>query len=415
MGENTLAIIGATIMAGLAVSAFRILTGRFIPGYRNAVWWVFLVVLWGSGGVALVTRFTRGLGAMTHLSDTFPWGIWVAFDVLCGVALAAGGFLVAGAVYIFRLKKFHAVLRPSILTAYLGYLLVVGGLLVDLGRPYNIWHPLVYWQHHSVMFEVGWCVALYTTVLTIEFLPILLERMRWEKPLALVRSVTIPVVMAGIILSTLHQSSLGALFLIVPNKLLPLWYSPLLPLFFLLSAVAGGMAMVIIESALSARAFKKSLEMSVIQVLASGMAIVLSFYLILRLADVTFWNGWVAVFQHPMQGFTFLVEMLLFCTSVFLVLGIRGNDVSRKAIGGAVFTVLGIILNRLNVAWFGMIPAAGVWYVPSWQEVAITINLLSYGIVVFALAARYLPLYEPHNAGTLQSGEPAVSGSGVAT
>ncbi len=255
----------------MGVAACWLLAGRKIPQQVSIrlVWWVVLPILWACGGIAFVTRFTGGLGAMTNLSDTFPWGIWIAFDMLCGVALAAGGFLTAGAVYIFGLKKFYPILRPAILTAYLGYLMVLGGLLMDLGRPYNIWHPMIYWQHRSVMFELGWCVSLYNMVLTVEFLPLLLEKFRWHRLLRIVHSVTIPAVIAGCILSTLHQSSLGALFLIVPEKMWPLSYSPLLPLYFLISAVAVGLAMTIVESNLSARAFQRSLETPIILALGA--------------------------------------------------------------------------------------------------------------------------------------------------
>lgn len=345
-----------------------------------------------------MTRFSGGLGAMTHLTDTFPWGIWVSFDVLCGVALAAGGFLIAGSVYIFRMDRFRPILRPSMLTAYLGYLLVIGGLLVDLGRPYNIWHPIIYRQHRSVMFEVGWYVTLYTIALTIEFLPILLEKLAWISLLRVVRSLTIPVVIAGIILSTLHQSSLGAL-LIVPKKLIALWYSPFLPLFFFTSAVAGDLAMVIIETSLSARAFGKSLEVPIIHSLANAMAIVLVVYLLMIVLDISRGEAWVEISRHPAQGISFAVEMSLMTLPILLVLGARQDAHPRRAIFGAVSTVLGIILNRLNVASIGMIPYAGVVYIPSVAEIVITVNLISYGVVVFALAAKYLPLFEHTRVG----------------
>ncbi|MBI2838170.1 MAG: Ni/Fe-hydrogenase cytochrome b subunit [Acidobacteria bacterium] len=394
-----LELVVAAAMGGLATMACYALGGRskdWLHGWR-ALGWLVLATLWAMGGAAFAARFTRGLGAVTHLSDTFPWGLWIAFDMLGGVALAAGGFLMAGAVYVFRLERFHSILRPAILTAYLGYLLAVGGLLADLGRPYNIWHPIVYWQHRSVMFEVAWCVTLYTTVLTLEFLPLLLERFRWARALRLVRAFTAPLVIAGIILSTLHQSSLGSLFLIVPQKLLQLWYTPLLPLFFFMSALAVGMAMLIFESTVSARAFGRSLHRSQITALARAMPVVLVPYLLLRVLDITWHDGWAAAFQHPLQGATFLVEMLLLLvpTLVLLRAGWVGN--AKVAFWASMAVVVGVVLNRLNVCWIGMLPSAEIPYVPSWREIVITVNLLSYGIVLFGLAARYLPLFEEHD------------------
>ena len=166
------------------------------------------------------------LGPSTNLNDQFPWGIWIGFDVLCGVMLAAGGFTLTAAVHIFNIKRLHPIVRPTILTAFLGYVLVCVALMYDLGRPYRIWHPLVMRNPHSVMFEVAYCVMLYTTVLSLEFSPIVLERFNLQKPLKIVRAALIPLVILGVILSTLHQSSLGTVYLIMPEKLHPLWYTP---------------------------------------------------------------------------------------------------------------------------------------------------------------------------------------------
>jgi Ni/Fe-hydrogenase subunit HybB-like protein len=391
--------VAALVMAALGVAACWLLAGRKIPQQVSLrlVWWALLPMLWAVGGLALVTRFSGGLGASTNLSDTFPWGIWIGFDVLSGVALAAGGFLTAGAVYIFGMKKFYPMLRPAILTAYLGYMMVFFGLLMDLGRPYNIWHPMVYWQHRSVLFEVGWCVTLYNTVLTVEFLPILLEKFRWHRALRIVQSVTIPVVIAGCILSTLHQSSLGALFLIVPEKLWPITYSPLLPLLFLISAVAVGLAMTIVESFLSAWAFQRNLETSIITSLARAIPLVIIVLVAIRLADMTVRGVWPYLIPRPFQTFTFALDMALLLLPTFLLLHPRWVRRPRIVFWAALSVVAAVILNRLNVAWFGMLPTAETVYIPSWQEVAITLNLVSLGVVLFGLAARYLPLYSYHH------------------
>jgi len=218
-------------------------------------WRGIAAIVLATGLYATAVRFGWGLGASTNLSDGFPWGIWIGFDVLVGVGLAAGGFTITATVHLFNLERFRPIVRPTVLTAFLGYLLVVIGLLFDLGRPYRIWHPLIMWNPHSVMFEVAWCVMLYNTVLALEFSPMVLERLNLKTPLKIVRTITVPVVIAGVILSTLHQSSLGTLYVILPDKLHGFWYTPWLPVFFFLSAIAAGLSMVILESFLSFRAF----------------------------------------------------------------------------------------------------------------------------------------------------------------
>ena len=179
------------------------------------VWRGIFAVLMLAGAYATYVRFTAGLGGVTNLSDRFPWGIWVGFDVLCGVGLAAGGFTLVAAVHIFNIERYRPIVRPAVLTAFLGYILVVVALLFDLGRPWNIWHPLIMWNPRSVMFEVAWCVTLYSTVLALEFVPAVLERLQWKRTLAWLRVVSVPLVIVGVLLSTLHQSSLGSLFLIL--------------------------------------------------------------------------------------------------------------------------------------------------------------------------------------------------------
>ena len=235
---------------------------------KITVWRAIFAAIMLSGLYATYLRVMYGLGGSTNLSDKFPWGIWIGFDVMCGVGLAAGGFTLVAMVHIFNIEAYKPVLRPAILTAFLGYTLVVVGLLFDLGRPDRLWHPLVMWNPHSVMFEVGWCVTLYTTVLALEFSPLVLERLGWKKALGWIRTALIPLVIVGVILSTLHQSSLGSLYLIVPHKLHPLWYTPLLPVFFFVSALTVGLAMTIFESWHSSKAFGRQLELPLLKGLA---------------------------------------------------------------------------------------------------------------------------------------------------
>jgi len=363
-------------------------------------WRMVLVLILAAGFYSTVLRFVKGLGAVTNLSDQFPWGIWIGFDVLCGVGLAAGGFTLAATVYVFHIDRFHAVLRPSILTAFLGYSLVAVALLFDLGKPYNIWHPLVMWNPHSVMFEVAWCVMLYLTVLALEFSPAVLERFHLHKPLRVVKAATIPLVIVGVMLSTLHQSSLGSLFLIVPTKLHPYWYSPLLPVFFFISAVSVGMAMVIFESNLSSRAFGREIEMPLLEVLGRAMAVVLAIYGLLKFQDL--WSrGALSHLREPStETLLFVLEMTLGLLIPLPMLLFRKVREDRDSLFGvSVLVITGFLLNRLNVSITGLEASSGVHYFPRWTEVAVTLSIVGVGFLLFSLAVRYLNVMEKQVSG----------------
>lgn len=357
------------------------------------------MILWflALGGFAVaLARFALGLGAVTNLSDRFPWGLWIAFDVLCGVALAAGGFTMAAAVHVFHLKRYEPLLRPAVLTGFLGYMLVIVGLLVDLGRPYRIWHALIMWNPRSVMFEVAWCVMLYTLVLGLEFGQVVLERLKRTSLLRMTRLALPPLVVVGVILSTMHQSSLGSLFLIAPGKLHPLWYTPLLPWLFFLSAVAVGMAMVVVEAFLSARAFGRTLELPLLADLGRATFVVLALYLSLKTADLAMRGVLEMAFHPTLEGTLFSIEMGL---GVILPLGMLATPAIRQSAGGLAgassLVVLGVVLNRLNVAITGMLAGSGARYVPSWMEVLITLGIVAAGVLAFRLIATHLPVFPP--------------------
>jgi Ni/Fe-hydrogenase subunit HybB-like protein len=366
---------------------------RWMPR-RVGFWPALVAVLLLLFAAVTVLRFSRGLGAVTNLSDQFPWGLWIGFDVLCGVGLAAGAFTLTAIVHIFNLRHFEPIVRPTVLTGFLGYLLVIAGLLFDLGQPWRIWHALVFWNPNSVMFEVAWCVMLYTTVLAIEFSPVVFERLRLERPRRILRFVSTPLVIGGVILSTLHQSSLGSLYLIVPSKLHPLWYTPLLPYLFLISAVGAGIGMVILESYLSKRAFRRHLEMDLLEPLARGMVVALGVYGLLRVIIIVR-SGAVAMLLHPgYEAWMFLLEMgvgVVLPVGLLLVDRVRRNPTGLVV--SAVFAVLGFVMNRLNVSVTGMEGAAGVQYVPSWMELTVSLGLVALGFTLFAFAVRYLPVF----------------------
>jgi Ni/Fe-hydrogenase subunit HybB-like protein len=361
---------------------------------RFTFWKLVFLALMAAGLCATFVRFTRGLGAATHLSDQFPWGIWIGFDVLCGVMLAAGGFTLTAAVHILNIRRMRSIIRPSILTAFLGYLLVCVALLYDLGKPYNIWHPIIMRNPHSVMFEVAYCVMLYTTVLALEFSPVVLERFNLQKPLKVIRAVLIPLVICGVILSTLHQSSLGSLYLIVPGKLHPFWYSPLLPVFFFLSAIAVGLAMTIFESSLSSKHFGLHLELPVLQELGRVLVVVLGIYAVLRVEDLARRGVLKLTLQPGYEMYLFWLEIALSVVlPLFLLLQLRVRSSPDGLYWSAVLVVLGFITNRMNVSITGFEGSTGVRYFPKWTELAVTGMIVAIGFAVFGLAVKYLPIF----------------------
>jgi Ni/Fe-hydrogenase subunit HybB-like protein len=381
--------------------------------FKLTFWKLVFAVIMVLGAYATIERFIYGIGAVSNLNDQFPWGIWVGFDVLCGVMLAAGGFTLTAAVHIFNIKRLEPIVRPTVLTAFLGYMLVSAALLIDLGRPYRIWHPLVMRNPHSVMFEVAYCVMLYTTVLSLEFSPIVLERFKMEKPLKIIKAALIPLVILGVILSTLHQSSLGTVYLIVPTKLHPFWYTPLLPVFFFISAIAVGLAMTIFESSISSKVFGRQLELPILQELGRVLIVVLCVYGILRFEDL-FHRGMLKQLLVPKyEMYLFWLEIILALIAPLILLAFKKV---RMTAGGlylsAVMVVLGFITNRLNVSITGMEGVAGGHYIPKWTEYAITGAIVAAGFALFGLAVKYLPIFEdehPHLPQLAKAASPVMS------
>lgn len=358
-----------------------------------------LFILAGSG--AALFRLQHGLGAATHLNDTYPWGFWLGFDVLGGVAMAAGGFIIACAVYLFNWKKYRPIARPAILTAFLGYLMAVIALILDIAHPFRIWHPTIYWQVHSVMWVVAIHVVLYTTTLGIESSPMLFEKLKWNKAQKVVNNILIGAVIFGVMLSTLHQSSLGAVFLIAPSKMSPLWYSSLLPYMFLISAIAMGLAMVSTESMLSVRAFGHLIDPAIFTGLGRGMKNTLLVYLVLKLVLLLTGPGIGAAFDGSLAANMYLLEMAV---GVLLPLGFLCNPAvlsnTTRLFGVNILVITGVLVNRLNVCLFSMQEyntARGAEYFPSLMEFLVTLGIVSLGIFLFKMAAKHLPLFAPHH------------------
>lgn len=377
---------------------------QFIP--RTFWQWVFAALM-AAGLYATYVRIFYGLGGSTNLSDQFPWGIWVGFDILCGVGLAAGGFTLAAIVHIFNIEEFKPIVRPAILTAFLGYVLVVVALMFDLGQPHRVWHPLVMWNPRSVMFEVGWCVTLYTTVLFLEFLPMVLERLGLKRARRVLRGVMLPIIIMGVILSTLHQSSLGSLYLIANGKLNTLWYTPMLPVLFYISAIAVGLAMTIFESWHSSKAFGRALEWPLIQKLSRVLAVVIAVYLTLRFLDLNHRGAWSALEDPGWESRLFVLEIMLMAVPMLLLFRERTRERPYTMYAAVTMFLFGFVVNRLNIAITGMERASGVSYIPKWTEVVITLAIVAVGFAVFKLAAKYLPVFEPVH-GSEQGGGPEV-------
>jgi Ni/Fe-hydrogenase subunit HybB-like protein len=357
------------------------------------------------GLVLSVLRFTMGLGAVTNLTDDNAWGLWIGFDLLVGVALAAGGYVTSAAVYLLGMKKFHSAVRPAVLTGFLGYALVVFALSYDVGRPWRLPYPFIMQQGTtSLLFEVAGCVALYLTVLFLEFVPAAMEWLGLKKVRELAVRLTLALTVVGVVLSTLHQSSLGAIFLIAPSKLHPLWYSSYLPVFFFISSIAAGLSMVIFESSLSHRYFADKMDETHLRenegvTLGFGKAasMVLAGYFIIKVMGVAGGDHW-RLLGTP-YGLWFLVELLGFVAlpSLLYAVGVRNRDLTliRWTAG---WTVLGIVVNRLNislVAFNWQLPSSQRYF-PHWMEIATSVFIVTVGIVVFRFIVTHMPIFYEH-------------------
>jgi Ni/Fe-hydrogenase subunit HybB-like protein len=357
------------------------------------------------GLIVTFLRFTGGLAAVTNLTDNNPWGIWIGFDLLVGVALAAGGFVTSAAVYIFGLKKYHSAVRPAILTGFLGYALVVLALHYDVGRPWRLPYPFFVRQGtSSVLFEVGACVALYLTVLFIEYSPVAMEWLGLKRIRSIVLKLTLVLTIFGVVLSTLHQSSLGALFLIAPSKLHPLWYSKYLPVYFFVTAVIAGLSMVIFEGTLSHRYFKDRMDDTH---LAESDAVALGFgkaaaytlagYFMIKLIGIAADNNWHLLATG--YGAWFLVELLGFVALPCFLYAVGVREKNLKLIRGtAAWTVLGIMVNRFNISLiaFNYHLPSSERYFPHWMEIAVSVFIVTVGLILFRFVATRMPIFYEH-------------------
>lgn len=377
----------------------------------------FLWMIVAAGIVAAAIRFINGLGSSTGLNDGTPWGLWIAFK-LGFVALAGGGFTLAAMVYIFHLETFRPILRRAILLALLGYGSFIVSLIFDLGLPWHIYMPIISWQHHSVMFEIAWCVMLYFSVLVMEFSPVILEHPWFQHPTFqkiahILHIATIPLVIAGIVLSTLHQSSLGSLFLIMPHRVHPLWYSPWIPVLFFISAIAAGLMALVIESYFAKKLFNRGLHPDLLEKLGKIAGFVLILYLALRLGDLFYRGILPTALDGSWQSLYFSTEIFLGGFVPLILMSIPRIRKSREGlITAAILVVAGILSQRMSLSMFTMWRPQGVPYTPSVLEVIIAFAIpAAAGLIYFLfneqlavldtqlgtspVPAQELPVYNP--------------------
>jgi len=381
------------------------------PRFRIGLLPLILLALMGIAFVVAMIRYIYGIGAISDLSYSYPWAFWISFDLFTGVAISSGGFLIAGAVYILRIKEFQPLLRPAVLTAFLGYIMVAVALLVDLGHPERIWYMMIYQNPTSVLLEIGICVMSYLVVLAIEFAPVMFEGLKWEKWAHLIHRFIMPFVILGVVLSTLHQSSLGSLLLIEPTKLHPLWWTPLLPVVFFTSAIAIGLAMIILESSLSSRYFHRGLEIHLLDKLAKAIPVILAVYALLKFGELAWAGDLNYLFTSGLMSVLFWAEIIIGVVIPMILFSLkRVRQNPKLLLASAVILLLGMILNRFDVSWFAVehadplfyLPAfmSNVKYIPTLPEILVSLGIFSAGILAFGLAIKYLPVFdsEPHDA-----------------
>lgn len=353
----------------------------------------------------MIWRLFFGLGASTNLSDNYPWGLWIGFDILVGIALAAPGLTLGTAVHLFGMKQYHHFVRPAILSSLLGYIFAVFALMFDLGRYYRIPYLLGgSWGFTSVLFLIGWHFFLYINICLIEWSPALFEWLNLRKLREFFNKLAIWATIFGVIIAGGHQSALGGLYLLVPNKLHPLWYSSLLPVFFLLSAIFAGIAMVIVESTITHRIFKSQIENfshaefdKLTIGLGKGAASAMFIYFILKIFAIADADTW-AYLDTP-YGYWFLVELLGFVLlPVFFFTSAARNNNAKLARFAGLITVLGVILNRLNVsiiAYNWDMPAALKYY-PKWSEFSLSIGVVAMLVLAYRWIVNRMAIMREH-------------------
>ncbi len=374
-----------------------------VPRPINKPFWTpGVLVLLGfmlAGLAALIARYVGGLGYVTNLNTSYPWGLWIGVDVASGVALAAGGFTTAFLGHVMGRRYYEPITRPALLTAALGYTFVAFGVFVDIGRSWAIWKPMIYQNHHSALFEVAMCVMTYVTVLWIEFIPIAAERFGDTIKLlgALNRGLSKFMwvfIILGVVLSCMHQSSLGTLLVIAPTKVHPYWYTPYLPLLFLLSAFAVGYPMVIVETTLATSSLKLDGEMNVLTPLSRFAIFTLGVYMLVKLGDLAARGAYTTLLDGTGRSMSYLAEVGLGVIVPWFMLLFPSVRRSRRLLFTAsLFIVLGVLLNRINVFVVSFTPQTAPYtYFPAVGEILITAGAACTIMFLYRLFVTYFPV-----------------------
>lgn len=371
---------------------------------------------------AMAFRLWFGLGATTNLSDAVPWGLWKILNMVAGVALATGGFTVGFLVYVLGLERYRPLVKPAILVAVLGYGSAVFALALDIGLPHRIWHPVLMWNVRSFLFEVAWCVMLYFTVTLIEISPTVLQRLRLERAASHLHRIAPGVVIIGIALSSLHHSSLGSLFLVTPQRLHPLWFTPRLPLLFIVSAMGAGMMVVVLARLVYARLYDPDTlfgkaapgapvhicatdgrpvpeadpsVLRMLQGLASIAAAVLALFVALKAIDLVATGAVAALLAFSWESYLYVAEIVLLGIVPIALVAHPSTRRQPYALAAASLSAaVGLVLNRLNVGVFGYFRDAGQVYVPSVTEWAIGLGVFAAAGLVFLFSAEHLPVFD---------------------
>jgi Ni/Fe-hydrogenase subunit HybB-like protein len=364
---------------------------------KITLWRAMVAIIFAAGLYATYARFALGFAQSTHLTDPQPWGLWVGLGTLCGVGLSAGGFGIAAAVYLLGFERYRPVLRTAVLVSFLGYMSVIGGMMYELGLPWRIWHPIFMWNRHSMLFEVSWCVMLYSTVLTLEFSPALVEKIPWEGVRAWYlrwqHSILIGLVLVGCVLSSLHQSFLGGLYLLTKGKLDPLWYSPHLTTLFYLSAIPAGLAVTVMALFLCVRSLEVELNPRIFSEMSRVIAAMLALYGIFRGVDLMTHGAGAYLFRWREESLAFWIETGLFVMAPLVLLSLKGvRNNPQNLYWTCSLVVMGFMANRLNVSITGLQASSGVYYVPKWTEFAATLMVLTAAVVAFRYAVMYLDI-----------------------
>jgi Ni/Fe-hydrogenase subunit HybB-like protein len=364
----------------------KVFTGPFL----------FFLVITLIGIYFLAQRFIFGIGAISNMNDGFPWGIWITYDVVVGTAFACGGYSMALLVYVFNNGEYHPLVRPALLASMFGYTLAGVSVFIDIGRYWQIYNVFLPWytNFNSILLEVALCIAAYIMVLWIEFSPALLEGTIGTK--IKVNKLLIFFIALGILLPTMHQSSLGSLMILAGSKLSPLWWTPVLPLLFLISAITMGYTVVIFESTLSALGFKRPLETDILAKLSAVIPILLVIFLVIRFGDLLMRGELGLAFSGDLQGNMFLLENILHILPLIILASATSRKSGKMLFLAACFLMLGGLLFRFNTYLVGFNPGPGWHYFPAIGEQFVTYTIISAEILLYMIFVKKLPVLTSH-------------------